>query len=827
MIPPRQRTAGLWLGMPLLVLAGGLAPALSGAGSGTPAKSGPALEKEARAVLEANCFRCHSHKAGKSKGELMLDSMASMRKGGKTAPAVVPGDPDKSLLYKAILHTDDDLKMPLGGKLPAEQVALLRDWIKAGAPWTESAAKSELRVPGQITDEDRKYWAYQPVKVRTPPEVKDPAWAKNPIDQFIRHRLDVAGIKPSPQAERRVLIRRLYYDVIGLPPTPAQVEGFVNDKAKDAYEKLVDSLLASPQYGEQMARHWLDLVRYAESDGYRQDAYRPNAWQYRDYVTRAFNADKPYDRFVQEQIAGDELDADDPECLVASGYLCAGIYEFNQRDVRAQWDTMISEITDVTADVFLGMGFACARCHDHKYDPILQKDYYALYAFFAGLMPAEDVPLASRTERAKYKRQMVVWLAKTMNVHLEIAKVEAEERMKSITTMVVKFPPDIQEMIKKPAVERTPLEHQLATLAYRQVDGDLKGIEARMKGAAKTKLDELKKELAKFDADMPAAIPHAFAARDVGAIAPPTAIPKRKGTPIEPAVPTVLGIEPLKIAPGSESTGRRLALAKWLTRPENPLVARVMVNRLWQQHFGRGIVATPNDFGTLGDKPSHPELLDWLADRFVKDALSFKKLHRLILTSQTYRQSAKATASDAALKKDPDNRLLWRMTTRRLAAEQIRDAILSVTGKLDLKAGGPSVDAKESRRSVYTKVIRNTRDTLLDVFDAPETFSSVAQRNVTTSPTQALLMINSPFMQQRGLDFATRLLKEHPQDENARIDTAFRLAFSRPPTPAQADQVRAFLADQAKRVQANDRQLAALAELCLVLLNVNEFVYVD
>jgi Protein of unknown function (DUF1549)/Planctomycete cytochrome C len=322
MIRPPHRQRWLCLGLPLVAIAVVSTSKLIGAGESRPT-AGPALEKQVRAVLEANCYRCHSHQAGKGKGELMLDSMASMRKGGVSGPAVVPGEPDKSLLYKAVLQDDADLKMPRGGKLADADIALLRDWIKAGAPWTETAGKTALRSPGQITDADRRYWAYQPVKATAPPDVQDAAWQHNPIDRFIRHGLDAEGIKPSPPAERRALVRRLYFDAIGLPPSPAEADAFINDRASDAYERLVDQLLASPRYGEHMARHWLDLVRYAESDGFRQDAYRPNAWRYRDYVIRAFNADKPYDRFVQEQLAGDELDPDDADCVTATGATCA------------------------------------------------------------------------------------------------------------------------------------------------------------------------------------------------------------------------------------------------------------------------------------------------------------------------------------------------------------------------------------------------------------------------------------------------------------------------------------------------------------------------
>jgi hypothetical protein len=767
------------------------------------------LEKKVRVVLETHCFKCHSHQAGKDRGKLMLDSRSAMLKGGETSPAIVPGHPEKSLLIKAINHEDENLKMPEKGKLAAEDIALLTAWVKAGAPWTDRQLKLGLRKPGKITDEDRRYWAFQPINAGDPPAGAE----SNPIDRFILARLRKAGIKPSPSADPRTLIRRIYFDVIGLPPAPEEVEEFtsawqeVSAKPQAArsqielWERVVDRLLASPHYGERWGRHWLDVVRFAESDGYRLDSLRPDAYRYRDYVIRSFNDDKPYDQFVREQIAGDELFPDNPDALVAIGFLTHGIYEFNQRHVRNQWHEMVSEVVDVTGEAFLGLSVGCARCHDHKFDPILQRDYYSLRAFFDGILPSEDLPYATNAQRAEHETKLAVWASKTAAIRKQIDAIESPVRAKDAATALSKFPRDIQEMLKKPYAQRDPLEQQLATLAYRQVIFEYEKLDTKIKGAEKDRLLDLRKELAKFDADKPAPLPMCQSTREVGKEPPPTTIPKKSGH-VDPAFLTVLGDAAPSITPPNHqaSSGRRAAVANWLARPEHPLTSRVIVNRIWQQHFGTGLVATANDFGNLGEKPSHPELLDWLADRFAKDGWSMKKLHRLILTSKTYQQSSLAPPDAVALKKDPDNRLLWKMAPRRLDAEQIRDAMLVVTGRLDARVGGPSAEFKEPRRSVYLKWLRNTKEPLLDVFDIPDGFTSSARRNVTTTSTQALLMINSPLMIQNGQYFADRLHKDNKTTDEQRIDRAFRLAFARSPTGRESDIARTFLAEQIKRI---------------------------
>jgi len=760
------------------------------------------LEKKARALLDAHCFKCHSHQAGKAKGDLMLDTRAFMLKGGFNGPTLVPGDPAKSLLIQSITHADPELKMPRSApKLAADDIALLTAWVKAGAPWTDTPAKSGLRTPGKITDDDRRYWAFQPIKAVTPPMSNE----SNPIDRFIRARLSKEGIKPAPAADPRTLIRRLTFDLIGLPPTADEADDFANawDAANANRPKLVeqtvDRLLASPHYGERWARLWLDVVRFAESDGYRLDSFRPNAWRYRDYVIKSFNDDKPYDQFIREQIAGDELDPDNPESFVAIGYLTHGIYEFNQRNVRGQWFEMMGEVADITSEAILGLSMGCAKCHDHKFDPILQKDYFALKAFFEGVMPSEELPYATAAQTKAYQSKLAAWEAKTAAIRKSIEAIEGPVRAKDAAYMVSKFPLDIQAMLLKPIDKRNPMEQQLATLAFRQITFEYDKIDTKIKGAEKDRLLELRKELAKFDADKPAPLAMCQTVREVGVTPPPTLLP-RKADPIEPGFLTVLGDNAAVITPTKTTSGRRTVLARWLTNRDNPLTSRVIVNRLWQQHFGKGLVATASDFGNLGEKPSHPELLDWLTDQFIQNGWSMKKLHRQIVLSSTYQQSSTAPADKVAMQKDPDNRLLWRMPARRLDAEQIRDAMLATVGKLDRKVGGPSVEFKETRRSVYLKWFRNTKEPLLEVFDLPDGFTSSAQRNVSTTSTQALFMINSPYMIQQGKVLADQVHKEGLTSDEQKIDRAFRLALGRSPTSKEAQFAKAFLVEQPKRI---------------------------
>lgn len=765
------------------------------------------FEKSVQPLLVERCGKCHSHASGKSKGGLLLDSHDAIMAGGESGPAVEPGDPDKSRLIVAVRYQDEDLQMPpKGEKLSPEQVALLVDWVKRGAPGPavrNPAGSVAKRKPGKITDEDRAWWSFQPMRSVTLPTPAGALDSGNEVDRFILARLEKEGLTPAPAADRIALIRRVTFDLIGLPPTPEEVDAFVRDPAPDAYGKLVDRLLASPRHGERAARHWLDLVRYADSDGYRIDDYRPEAWRYRDYVIRAFNGDKPYDRFLLEQLAGDELFPGDPDALIATGFLRHWVYEYNNRDVRQHWATILNDITDTTADVFLGLGLQCARCHDHKFDPLLQRDYFRLQAFFSGMLPREDLPAATAEEIAAYTKKLAAWEAKTARLREQLAALEKTYRDAAERDAVGKFPADIQAMIRKPAAERLPLETQYAALAWRQVEYDWGRLDGKLKGEEKEKIFALRKEIAAFDAEKPAPLPHPPAVTDLGTQAAPVTIPKKGKDDILPGFPTILSEAPAEIVPMRGSTGRRAALARWLVAPTNPLTARVIVNRVWQEHFGRGLAVNASDFGKLGDPPSHPELLDWLARRFIDGGWSIKELRRLLVTSATYQRSCEHPAPDAGRLKDPENKLLWRALPRRLEAEQIRDAVLAVTGELKLdQAGGPGVTASEPQRTIYTRIMRNTRDPLADVFDAPLWFASASSRDVTTTPVQSLLLANSPYMIHRGRRLAERVAKGVPADPAAQVRTAYHLVFGRAPTDQESRTALAFLADQQPRVDA-------------------------
>lgn len=758
------------------------------------------FESQVRPLLVQKCLGCHGE--DDQKGSLRLDSLEAMISGGDSGPAIVPGKPDESLLVEAIRY--ESYEMPPSGQMPEKDIATLVRWVEIGAPWPGGETARIRRTDAdKITAEDRKWWSYQPLnKPQVPPTSGN--WARTPIDYFIARRLESEGMQPAPEADRATLIRRLYFDLIGLPPTPEEVQAFVTDDSPDAYDKLVTRLLDSPQYGERWARHWLDLVRYADSDGYRVDHYRPNAWRYRDYVIRSFNQDKPYDRFVQEQIAGDEMFPGDPDALTATGYLRHWIYEYNQRDARTQWTTILNDITDTTGDVFLGMGMQCARCHDHKFDPILQKDYYRLQAFFAGIMP-EEAPVQTAEERAEYEKQLARWEKATAKVRAEIDQLLEPHRRNAAKRQIGMFPEDIQAIGEIPEERRTTLEKQLWYLVDRQVQLEYERLDGRLKGEAKERLLALRKKLSEFDKLRPS-LPVAMTVREVGLDEAPVFIPGRSSDPIAPGFPTIIDPSPAKFEPPTvspQSSGRRTALALWLTRPDNQLSTRVIANRIWQHHFGRGLADNPSDFGKLGDEPTHPDLLDWLAVQFVEDGWSFKKMHRLIVTSATYRQSTAHPQFASYQSRDPDNRLYWRADTRRLDAEQIRDAILAATGQLDLKAGGPGVNADAPRRSIYTRFMRNVRDPLLDVFDLPQFFISESSRQTTTTPIQSLLLINSTQMLRHASKMATRAWSSG-KDLNERITTAWWLAYGREPT---ADELRASL--QFLQTQIEQTKLAA------------------
>jgi hypothetical protein len=699
-------------------------------------------------------------------------------------------------------------------------------------------------------------------------------WARNPIDQFVLARLEKAGLTPAPQASREALIRRAYLDLIGLPPSPKDVDAFLADRSSDAFEKVVDRLLESPQYGERWARHWLDLARFAESEGFKADETRPNAWRYRDYVIESLNSDKPFDRFVREQIAGDELWPDDPNAHVATYFLRGYPDESNARELFQRRQELLNDITDTTGAVFLGLTMGCARCHDHKYDPIPQRDYYRLQAFFANVRADDNFPVASPDQVKEHDEKLAVWMEKTKTIREEMTQLEEPKRQALLKDYFDKYPPEIQQSLLKDPKDRTPMDWLLHYKAAQYMEPEsyqylapASACAAGLKGEAKQRYAELTKDLEAFADLKPKDLPTGTGVCDAGREAPPHYLLKR-GVFNAPAVevkPGFLGvIDPADpaIAPpeGINSTGRRTVLANWLASAGNPLTARVMVNRIWHYHFGRGIVATPSDFGMKGEPPTHPELLDWLAARFVRDGWSMKKLHRLIMTSATYREST--TPNDAFARIDPDDKLLWRFPRKRLEGEVIRDSALAVAGELNPKRGGPSGfpeipsgmevrggwsvskdEAERDRRSVYIFVRRNTRYPMLEAFDMPDPYETCPRRYMTTTPAQALMLLNNGLVLDWARHFAGRVLREAGPDREAMIRAACRLAYGREPASDETetisrffDQESAIVADRLTRgekpalpVPSNDKlkpaDAAALVDLCHVLMNSNEFVY--
>ena len=750
-----------------------------------PAGGDDLFEIHARPLLVTHCIRCH----GESKQEagLNLATRAGLLAGGESGPAVVPGQPDESLLLEALRY--ESYEMPPTGKLDDPLIAGITAWVAAGADWP---ADTVLTPANPITAADREWWCFQPLAdpaVPAPPEGLT-NWCQNEIDAFITARLAEQGIGPAAAAPPAVLLRRLCYGITGLPPSERLlVETDGGKKLADPVNRkqLVDELLASPAYGEHQARFWLDLVRYADSDGYRADGARPEAKQYRDYCIRSFNGDKPYDRFVLEQLAGDEVDPGDRDAVIGTMFLRHWIYEWNQRDVATQWQKILNDLTETTADVFLGQSLRCARCHDHKFDPLLQKDYYRLQAFFAAFQPAA-VRVADLPTLTNHAHQQRAWEQATATIRRQLAEIERPVLIKHATGQPPKmFPPEIQAMIAKWPEDRTPLEHQLAELASRQFEFHPEKLAEKLDDPARQKWQQLRDELASFDHLKPKPLAtQAFAATDVGPVAPPTVIPDQPPESIEPGFLTLLDAEPAAIEPPATpvgTTGRRTALARWIASPENPLTARVIVNRIWQQHFGRGLVATPNEFGHLGERPTHPELLDRLAGWFIDEGWSLKKLHRLILTSATFAQASDRPLDDRLAEIDPDNRLLWQMNPRRLAGEEILDTVLTASGGV--------TTTSTTRRAIYQTVRRNRPDPLLAAFDLPDRIQSAGRRHRTTTPSQALLLANSDWGHEQA-QAITRRLKA--ADDAEFVKTLHRHLFGRSVTATELDDAVNFLA---------------------------------
>lgn len=753
------------------------------------------FETKVRPLLAQHCFECHGSK--EQKADLRLDRRHHFMKGGVGGPIVVPGEPDESELLAAVKY--ESYEMPPSGQLPEEQIAILETWVKNGAYWPEHAG--EPREDELFTKEDLAWWAFQPVQRPKVPSADNNAEIRNPIDNFVAAKLKENKLTTAPPAERRDLIRRVYFDMLGVPPTPEEVSAFVSDSSPTAYEELVDQVLADPRYGQRWATHWLDIVRYADSDGYRQDAYRPLAYRYRDYVIRSLNEDKSYKQFMSEQLAGDEIAPEDPDAMVATYFLRAGVYEYNSRDAEGQQVLIVDELTDTVGDVFLGMGIACAHCHNHKFDPILRDDYYRLQAFFKPMVWKDDHPLANRKELEQYQKDLAKWEAKHQELLDKIAAIEKKPRESARRKAVEMFPEEVQEMYWKPAEERTTYENQIFYLVEEQVEFEYDRLQNRIPKDKKQDWEDLKKKLQDVLSSKPKRPPVASVAVDADGTIPPTTIPDdRSQRAIDPGFLTILEPGPAEVdaslSANPQSSGRRATLAKWLCRDDNPLSPRVIVNRVWQYHFGVGLSSNSSDFGRLGEAPSHPQLLDWLTSEFIDNGWRLKPLHRQILLSGTYRQSSLIDVPETAKLIDPKNRLLWRFPAHRLEAEQIRDAMLAVSGELNEKEGGPASSSNSAVRSVFTKKMRNSPDALLESFDSPSGFASVASRNATTTATQSLLMFNGDWTLKRSEAMAKRLHRAYGTDYETIVRESFRECFGRPPEPAELEAAIRFIEEQ-------------------------------
>ena len=700
----------------------------------------------------------------------------------------------------------------------------------------------------EFTAMQKRWWAFQPLAKPTVPAVKNQAWVKNDIDAFILAKLEAKGISPNAPADKITLLRRASLDLTGLPPTPDEVQAFLADDSKDAWPKVVDRLLASQRYGERWARHWLDLARYSDSEGFKADETRPNIWRYRDYVIRSFNADKPYDRFMKEQIAGDELYPGDPQALVATGFNRHFPDESNARNLMQRRQELLQDVTDVVGVTFMGLTMGCAKCHDHKFDPILQKDYYRLQAFFANTRIEDSAALVSKEQKQAYEQKRAVWEEKTKTIRAEMAKLVEPVRKQFWKDGYDKFPPEVQAALDIPAEQRNPFQWHMYYKAKPQVEITDEAAAKKLKGEPLKQFKALQVELAKFDSIKPAELPIAQTMIDNESDAPKThvlsvanyAVPQYE---VEPGFLSILDPAPAKITKpaAGNGSGRRSALANWLADPNNPLSTRVMVNRIWHYHFGRGIVGTPSDFGVMGERPSHPELLDYLTTNFTANGWSVKKLHRMILLSATYQQSS--NYKEAAAKVDPDNKLFWHFQRRRLEGETVRDSILQVAGALNTKMYGPGVfpplppgvvtrggwkteeDTSESnRRSVYVFVRRNTRYPMFETFDMPDTHESCARRNNTVSAGQALELMNNELVLGWAKDLAKRVQNDAGMSPASQVERAWKLVYARAP---QSDETKAALEFLEQHDKITRNRQTSMIDLCHMLLNSNEFLHMN
>ena len=774
------------------------------------------FETSVRPVLVEHCQKCHGAK--KQWAGLRLDSREALLRGGDSGAAIVPGKPNESLLIRAVRQVDDKLKMPEDGKLSDRQIADLVRWVEMGAPFSD-APKNAGR------SRDPNHWAFQPLADSIVLPVKNSVWSESAVDRFILAKLEAAGLAPAPKADKRTLIRRVTFDLLGLPPTPAEIEAFLADESFDAFARLVDRLLASPAYGEKWGRHWLDVARYADSNGFDENIAHGNAWRYRDHVVAAFNRDQPIDRFIVEQLAGDLLPADNEaqrhQQLIATGFLSIGpkvLAEVDQAKMRMD---IVDEQLDTVGRVFLGLTLGCARCHDHKFDPIDTADYYGL----AGVLKS----------------------TKTMDTYTKVAKWH-ENELPSATLTAMRVEYESQLAAKKRAVDEFVAQADKQVRDKLAADGTEKPpekLETLYPDATKAELTKLREAFTTLEKNPPD-YPAAMGVAEDKVIDVPVHVrgnPLKFGDVIPRRTPPVLrGPQTPKFA---DTASGRLELAQWLTDSQHPLTARVFVNRVWRWHFGTGLVRTTDNFGLLGERPSHPELLDWLARRFIADGWSLKSLHRLILNSNAYQQGSSQSSEMVA--RDPENRLFGRANVRRLEAEEVRDSLLAVSGQLDSAFGGSMLAVKNRgylfdhtsidktdytsrRRSLYLPVIRNHVFDLFQLLDFPDPAVPTGDRATTTVAPQALLMLNSDFVMQSADELAARLVSEL-SDGDQRLLLMYVLAYGRKPSAEERIANRAFVVKVEQSLamsepDADKRRRQAWSILCHVTLAANEFIYV-
>lgn len=828
----------------------------------------PDFERDVAPILVQNCLECHY--AGKKGGQFSLATEPALRAGGESGVVIVAGKPDDSELLDRVAQAK--MPPPEHGKprpLSKVDIGVLRDWIESGAAWPKGR---ELGLHEKSIDIEaaRRFWAFQLVRrpqvpvvkrVRgTPPLDGGDQVAANPIDAFIGQKLADAEIEQASPASPQVLLRRVALDLVGLPPSLDEQRRFLADQSPTAYEDLVDRLLSQPAYGERWARHWLDLVRYADSNGYERDGSKPSVWRYRDYVIESLNRDKPYDRFVIEQLAGDELPDSSTETVIATGFHALGTWQ-DEVDPLEAAQYRADELDDMlrtTAQTFLGLTIGCARCHNHKFDPLTMLDYYSLAAILAPL----NRPNSGRTDRDLPAGTHVQLAALRVR---DAAIAAHERRIESLRAPVQEawlaagrsqLPAEAVAAFRKPPAERSG-EQQ--SLVKKHAEALRDEVTAALSESVRVQIAAEREGISKLLAATPD-LPRAYYLSESTPTPPPTYLllsgrASNPGPAMQPRVPAVLAPkQPEFPAPDAHTSRRRLALARWIASPDNPLTARVIVNRVWQHHFGEGLVRTPSDFGHKGAPPTHPELLDWLADWFARDAAwSLKRLHRLIVTSRTYRMRNAWNPQSAA--RDPENKLLWHFPSRRLEIETIRDSMLAVSGKLNDAMLGPAVNLpipaaaieahtdKETawkpspepdvfRRTIYAYTKRTLLVPMLEVLDLCDTTQSTDRRTITSIAPQALTLYNGDFVNQQAAFFAERLLREAGTDPEKQIELAYRLAFARQPQETETVPLRRFLTDEADRLREDEPGLSegaarqrALVQICRVLFNLNEFLY--